>query len=69
MSMAGGIFGALLILPGLFRVSGVTYEMVMYLALVAAAAGVLLAVLNGIQYLFRRVKRKKHTMEMGIWQQ
>lgn len=69
VSMAGGIFGALLILPGLFRVSGVTYEMVMYLALVAAAAGVLLVILNGIQYLFYRVKRKKHTMEMGIWQQ
>lgn len=66
VTMTGGIFTALLVLPGLFEISPVTSDMKIYLMLVMAAAWIFLAILDLGEKLYRE---KKHTMEIGIWQQ
>lgn len=68
VTMTGGIFSALLILPGLFKMSRITPEMGIDLAAAMAAVWGFLGIMRGIKLLFSREKEKRHTAEVGIWQ-
>lgn len=66
VTMTGGIFSALLILPGLFKMSRMTLEMGTDLAIVMAAAWGFLGVLDGVKHLFGREREKKQTAEATV---
>lgn len=66
VTMAGGIFGALLVVPGLFKISEVTPQMGIYLIAVMAAAWILLLILDGVQHVLNGENNKKQSMEMRI---
>lgn len=68
VTMTGGIFSALLILPGLFKMSRITPEMGIDLAAAMAAVWGFLGIMRGMKLLFSREKEKRHTAKVGIWQ-
>lgn len=69
VTMTGGIFGVLLVLPGHFKVSPMTFQMGISLLLLMAVAMAVLFIRKGLQHWFKAKENKKQVMEMEIWQQ